>query len=313
MAEIMLLPVRHHSPACSLHVKKVMEEYAPAVVLIEGPENANELIPVMTDPDTEAPFAIYYSYHDKTGQLSEEKEHYKCYYPFLDYSPELVALRTAKRLGIPAAFMDLSYAGILAASEKGQGLRKKEEKNTYNDDYLLSRNAYLQKLCEKANLRSFDEFWEKYFEIDGLSGKSGEWFSDLLLYCTQARESTPEDIIKGDGSLAREIHMAENIYRVISGCSSLSDLFAKQNMSLQKTGDPLRILVITGGFHTPSLSALLQDDTFLSGLRKKKPEKVRKTEQSVYLMPYSMEAADALNGYASGMPYPAFYQPYWIF
>ena len=142
----MLLPVRHHSPACSLHVKKVMEEYAPAVVLIEGPENANELIPVMTDPDTEAPFAIYYSYHDKTGQLSEEKEHYKCYYPFLDYSPELVALRTAKRLGIPAAFMDLSYAGILAASEKGQGLRKKEEKNTYNDDYLLSRNAYLQKL-----------------------------------------------------------------------------------------------------------------------------------------------------------------------
>lgn len=311
MAEIMLLPVRHHSPACSLHVKKVMEEYAPAVVLIEGPEDANELIPVMTDPDTEAPFAIYYSYHDKTGQLSEEKEHYKCYYPFLDYSPELVALRTAKRLGIPAAFMDLSYAGILAASEKGQGLRKKEEKNTYNDDYLLSRNAYLQKLCEKANLRSFDEFWEKYFEIDGLSGKSGEWFSDLLLYCTQARESTPEDIIKGDGSLAREIHMAENIYRVISGCSSLSDLFAKQNMSLQKTGDPLRVLVITGGFHTPSLSALLQDDTFLSGLRKKKPEKVRKTEQSVYLMPYSMEAADALNGYASGMPYPAFYQQIW--
>ena len=97
MAEIMLLPVRHHSPACSLHVKKVMEEYAPAVVLIEGPENANELIPVMTDPDTEAPFAIYYSYHDKTGQLSEEKEHYKCYYPFLDYSPELVALRTDRK------------------------------------------------------------------------------------------------------------------------------------------------------------------------------------------------------------------------
>lgn len=297
MAEIVLLPVRHHSPACSFHVRKMVEEYAPAVVLIEGPENANELIPVMTHPDTEAPFAIYYSYHDKTGQLSEEKEHYKCYYPFLDYSPELVALRTAKRLGIPAAFMDLSYAGILAASKKNRGLRKKEEKNTYNDDYLLSRNAYFQKLCEKANLRSFDEFWEKYFEIDGISRESEEWFSDLLLYCTQARESTPEEVIKEDGSLAREIHMAETIFRVISG-----------NFS---SGSFLRVLVVTGGFHTPSLSALLQDEVFLSGLRNKKPEKSKKQEQSVYLMPYSMEAADALNGYASGMPYPAFYQRIW--
>ena len=86
MAEIVLLPVRHHSPACSFHVRKVIETYRPSVVLIEGPENANELIPVMVHRDTQAPFAVYYSFYDKTGLLSEEKEHYKCYYPFLDYS-----------------------------------------------------------------------------------------------------------------------------------------------------------------------------------------------------------------------------------
>ncbi len=292
MAEIVLLPVRHHSPACAFHVKKVMEEYRPSIVLIEGPENANELIPVMVHPDTAAPFAIYYSYYDKAGQLSEEKEHYKCYYPFLDYSPELVALRTANALGIPAAFADLSYAGILAASQKGRGLRKKEEKNNYNDDYLLSRNEYIQKLCEKAHLRSFDEFWEKYFEIGGISRESENWFSDLLLYCIQARENTPEEVSRDDGSRARGIHMAESVLQVISEGFQ-------------------RVLVVTGGFHTPSLSALLQDDTFISGLRKKKPEKTKKVEQSVYLLPYSMEAADALNGYASGMPYPAFYQQIW--
>ena len=28
-------------------------------------------------------------------------------------------------------------------------------------------------------------------------------------------------------------------------------------------------------------------------------------------MPYSMEAADALNGYSSGMPYAGFYQRIW--
>lgn len=38
---------------------------------------------------------------------------------------------------------------------------------------------------------------------------------------------------------------------------------------------------------------------------------VPKEDQGVYLMPYSMEAADALNGYASGMPFTGFYQKVW--
>lgn len=322
MAEIVLLPVRHHSPACSFHVKWAIEEYEPSLVLIEGPENAGKLIPVMADPDTQAPFAIYYSYHDKAGLLSEEKEHYKCYYPFLNYSPELVALRTAGDLKIPAAFIDLSYAAILAASKNGQGLRKKEEKNNYNDDYLLSRNAYIQKLCEKSNLRSFDEFWEKYFEISGLSQKSEDWFSSLSLYCTQARDSTPEEILEEDGSLARETHMAETILQIISGKAAPELLFAQngdtnspsiaeQLSAAKNAGVPLRVLVITGGFHTPALSALLRDDAFVSSVQKKGKQKTKKVEQDVYLMPYSMEAADALNGYASGMPYPAFYEQIW--
>ena len=331
MAEIVLLPVRHHSPACSFHVQKVIKDYRPSVILIEGPENANELIPVMVHPDTEAPFAIYYSYYDKAGLLSEEKEHYKCYYPFLDYSPELAALRTADRLGIPAAFMDLSYGNILASSKQGEGLRKQEEKNTYNDDYLLSRNAYVKRLCEKANLRSFDEFWEKYFEIGGLSKDSDAWFSDLLLYCSQVRENTPEEVLRDEGSSAREAHMAEVILQVLSGNFSKLALPEAVKSSAaadrKKSTEPFRVLAVTGGFHTPALTALLQESfpvssgkplpassgtssAFSSG-KEKVPAKIKLQNQDVYLMPYSMEAADALNGYASGMPYPAFYQKIW--
>ena len=174
MAEIILLPVRHHSPACALHVSRMIESLRPCAILVEGPENAGALIPVMVHGETKAPFAIYYSYHDASGKLSEEKEHYKCYYPFLDYSPELAALREGARLGIETAFIDLPYGDILAASQEGKGLLKKEEeKNNYNDDYLLSRNDYLNRLCEKTGLRSFDEFWEKYFELGGMKRESG--------------------------------------------------------------------------------------------------------------------------------------------
>ncbi len=315
MAEIVLLPVRHHSPACSFHVRKVIEAYRPSVVLIEGPENANELIPIMVHQDTQAPFAVYYSYYDKAGQLSEEKEHYKCYYPFLDYSPELSALKAADELGLSASFMDLSYGNILAASKEGAGLRKKEEKNTYNDDHLLSRNAFVKRLCEKANLRSFDEFWEKYFEIGGIYKDSDVWFSDLLLYCRQVRENTPEDVIRDEGSLAREAHMADVILQTAAGNFSGTELSSgvKEKLSeIRKSADtPLRILAVTGGFHTPALSVLLQEVSESRQTDRKTRKKIKSQDQNVYLMPYSMEATDALNGYASGMPYPAFYQKVW--
>lgn len=374
MAEIILLPVRHHSPACAYHISRTIEKLRPAVILVEGPENAGPLIPVMVHEETKAPFAIYYSYYDESGVLSEEKERYKCYYPFLDYSPELAALREGKKYGIDTAFIDLSYGDILAASQAGKGLLKEEEeKNNYNDDYLLSRNDYLKRLCERAGLRCFDEFWEKYFELNGLTQESEKWFDNLLTYCTLARENTPEESLEEEGCLARERFMAERI-REYAG---------------RKAGTEEIVLVVTGGFHTPGLRALLNEgaeaagavkvtcgkesgemvrnagniekageDSAAAGEKSSGQENVGKTggdvnsgsviaesrspgqeksrkagkkagkagkkevgnspvgkvpakDQGVYLMPYSMEAADALNGYASGMPFPGFYQKIW--
>ena len=351
MAEIVLLPVRHHSPACAFHVNRAIETLRPSVILVEGPDNANSLIPVMVHEDTKAPFAIYYSYHDQSGRISEEKEHYKCYYPFLDYSPELAAFRAGKRLGIETAFIDLPYGDILAASRDGSGLLKEEEeKSNYNDDYLLSRNEYLKQLCEKTGLRSFDEFWEKYFELNGIEEPDEKWFGSLLIYCALARENTPRESMEEDGCLARERFMARRIRE-----------YGEKLAEAEGT-----VLVVTGGFHTPGLKALLceEDESVViaalsaryeaagpgreaaemrtgregnasegkaeaagvkakaeraggksgekaAGPAKGKAEMVPEKDQGVYLMPYSMEAADALNGYASGMPFTGFYQKIW--
>ncbi|MBD5528966.1 MAG: hypothetical protein HDR02_11295 [Lachnospiraceae bacterium] len=302
MAEIKLLPVRHHSPACAWQVQRMIETWHPQAVLIEGPDTASPLIPAMIDPATKAPFAVYYSYDDTAGAVSEEKEKYRCYYPFLDYSPELAALRTGSAQGAKVAFIDLPYGDILAASREGKGMRQEGDKSNYNDDYLLSRNAYLQRLCEKTGLRSFDEFWEKYFELEGLMQDSETWFDNLLTYCRQARESTPQEQLKEEGCLAREAYMAGKILDVAREMAGTS---------------PHRILVVTGGFHTPALAQRLggmdeEKSAAASSAQADLPRKlVSAKDQGVYLMPYSMEAADALNGYASGMPFPGFYQEIW--
>ncbi|WML33298.1 DUF5682 family protein [Clostridium sp. OS1-26] len=138
-SNVVYFPVRHHSPACSFHLKKVIDVYKPQVILIEGPSDANSVIPYIGDEDTEAPVCIYYSYTDEKKMVTEGGEKYKCYYPFLDYSPELLAIRESKKRNILAEFIDLPYAEILINSEEGKGLRKTEEKNSYNDDYLFQK------------------------------------------------------------------------------------------------------------------------------------------------------------------------------
>ncbi len=291
---VLFFPVRHHSPACAFHLKKAIEAYGPDCILVEGPENAGDLIHVLVHPETKAPVALYYSYKDKEGMVSAGREEYKCYYPFLDYSPELVALREAKKRGIFAAFIDLPYREILAAAGEDRGVRKEGEKQTYNDDYLLSRSRYLGRLCEQAGLRDFEEFWEKYFEMQGLLEDTPRFVYQMLTYCGLSRLHTPREELEAEGCLLRERYMAERIAA-----------FSKRYR---------RILAVTGGFHTYGLGEILKKraDGGLDFLEKTvRLHRGDESLQSVYPMAYSMEAADALNGYASGMQSPGFYQQVW--
>ncbi len=309
---VLYFPVRHHSPVCSFHLKKAVEACAPDCILVEGPINAQKLIPVLAHPDTKAPVALYYFYRDTRGLVSEEKEDYRCYYPFLDASPELTALREAAGREIPVYFIDLPYGEILIHTGEGQGIRREAEKQTYNDDYLLSRSRYFSMLCEKTGMRSFEELWEKYFEIGGLHESTEAFVRQMFTYCYLSRVNTPAEELEADGCLCRERFMAEQIAKA--------------------SGEYRRILVVTGGFHTYGLTQLLkvsEDGKRVSfvgepiklhgsgarkGARGKSVGQIfgelygEDENQGVYPLAYSMEAADALNGYASGMQSPGFYQ-----
>lgn len=281
-APCLYFPVRHHSPACAWHLRRAIQRYQPDCILVEGPENANPLLPVLADPASRPPLALYYSYRDSAGLLSEEKESYKCYYPFLACSPEYAALREAAERGVPCRFIDLPYGEILLATSGEKGLRSREEKHAYQDDYLLSRSRFVALLCQKAGLRSFEEFWEKYFEIRALAMSTEEYVAQMHAYCLPARQETPQEQLEEEGCLAREAYMAQNIAR------------AREEFQ--------RVLVVTGGFHT---WGLLHPQPWQSS------HSLPEGSQGVYPMRYSMEAADALNGYASGMPSPGFYHKIW--
>ena len=281
-------PIRHHSPACSYHLLKTIEAYQPDCILVEGPKNADKLIPVLTNEKTVLPVAFYYFYKDKAKHINEEADDYKCYYPFLYTSPEYNALSAAVKKGIDCSFIDLPYGEMLINTSENKGIRTKREIPAYNDDYYLSESKYFETVCEKTGMRNFEEFWENFFEIDALYIDTEEFVSRMLTYCYLLRKNTPIRETIEDGCAVRERYMAENIIGALETHS--------------------RVLVVTGGFHTSALFELVH--------AKKKQPKLKlhhfdESVQNVYAMAYSYEAADALNGYASGMQNPGFYNSVW--
>lgn len=276
---VVYVPIRHHSPACSFHVQKIVELYKPDAILIEGPIDCNTLIPHIVSAESEAPICIYCSYDDKTDLLErEESGKYRAYYPFLDYSPELVALREGAACNIPVSFIDLPYKEYLFVT-------KNEEEREKHDEQYFRHSQYVRMLSEKTGCRSFHEFWEKYFEFQGFHMTSEEFVRQLFHYCYYTRADYTQEMLIEDGCEAREIHMAKEIEKA------------------RKVYD--KVLVITGGFHVKGLLEL-------EGKKKKLSKSpLSKAYAKNYLMPYSFMESDQMRGYESGMPAPTFYQYVW--
>ena len=267
---VAFFPIRHHSPACSFHVKRAIEIYKPDCVLIEGPCDTDSLISCMAT--AKPPIAVYYSYKDNEGSRA-------CYYPILDYSPEFVALKTAIETDIAVHFIDLPYGNIVLSERKFQEKDDSSARGAYYDDYFLQKSKYIKSLCEKENCRDYSELWEKLFEIPALETSTETFIKNMATLCIFSRMDYPEQLLIEEQNPPRENFMAENI------------------MKYQKKYN--RILVVTGGFHTARLMELVKTGK----VKKQKP-----VRGNAYLIPYSFEECDQLSGYESGMPYPSYYQ-----
>lgn len=96
-----LVGVRHHSPALAGVLPALLDAAEPDVVLVELPEELGEWLPHLGDPALTAPVALSGAHRDGSGLA---------FYPFADFSPELAAIRWARRAGVPVRPCDLPLA-----------------------------------------------------------------------------------------------------------------------------------------------------------------------------------------------------------
>ncbi|MFC4160662.1 DUF5682 family protein [Chitinimonas lacunae] len=264
-------PIRHHSPACARAVAALIAQVRPAAVLIEGPDSFDSLLPLLRDPRTRPPVAVL------VQAAPEQSESLATtLFPFCDYSPEWVALRTAETVGAAVGFIDLPWRDP-AWRERGDDSLVAERH--------LAHSAYVSRLARDAGCRDHDELWERLFELRPRAALD-DWrrlFGDVFAYCAMARLDYEPEVLEAEGSLPRERHMAGHIAAW-----------------LKRIDGP--IVVVTGGFHTLGLIELLDGEPTLPAAS---------TTEPAWLIRYSFDRLDALNGYASGMPSPAYYQRVW--
>lgn len=217
---VYLVPIRHHSPACSVALGALLAEIKPEYLLIEGPDSMNALLPLLLDPATRPPVAVFQLDDDSTTTQ-------QWFYPLCQYSPEWQAIQQGAALGATLAFIDAPVTASQSEDSSAHSMLQER---------YLAHSQWLQRLAEQGYCRDSQELWERWFELRSLAAMQ-DWrsfFHDLFCWCAMARLDYEPEVLEADASLPRERHMARWIahYR-------------------NKATGP--VVVLTGGFHTPAL------------------------------------------------------------
>lgn len=110
----LLLGVRHHGPGSARAVRAALDAARPQAVLVEGPPEADALLPLAADERMRPPVALLAHAVDDPGQAA--------FWPLAAFSPEWIAIRWALEHGVPVRFIDLPAANSLAMTqENGNG------------------------------------------------------------------------------------------------------------------------------------------------------------------------------------------------
>lgn len=285
-------PVRHHSPACALALREMLRELRPSAVLIEGPDDLDHLLPLLQHADTRAPVALlcqsrHQPVRDPESDTAAETapEIRSAFYPFCDYSPEWIAARDGAAGGAQVAFIDLPWRHKAWDADRDGS----EAARSLMEERHFAHSRYLSAMAARLGCVDHHELWDRLFELRGAQGRR-DWrgfFGDVFSWCAAARFDYEPEVLEAEGSLARERHMAAHLRRWRARVQG-------------------QLVVVTGGFHTPELLATWQTAEPLPAAAAK-----GSAEDGAWLIRYSFDRLDALNGYASGMPSPGFYQRVW--
>lgn len=279
-------PVRHHSHTVSRHLANAIRSRKPKIVFIEGPHEANDLVPFIVDAKTEPPVAIYTSYRDDdnvlglNGVLSPAADipaRFAAWYPLTACSPEYVAMKLAASIGAEVAFIDLPHHALV---KPRSGDSTEKPPPATDEDALITTSGFYRELAAAAGFKTWDEAWDSLFENPRTDDHEA-YRREMATFCAGVRATSDAATETETGTVERERHFLKVIRETLQA----------------KKLKPEHAMVVCGGFHL----FLDRDDP--------EPPPVPPTG-TVYttVVPYSFFRISEMSGYGAGNRAPQFYQ-----
>lgn len=315
--------IRHHGPGSARSLVAALDALRPDALLVEGPPDANHLLPLALNPAMQPPVALLIYAPDEPTCAA--------YYPFAEYSPEWQAIRWGLANGVPPRMIDLPQSVQLAMSRQMQREAEQEEPPAGDvepgdfpqQDVVSSEGAApaeqgpeqpdeehgtafpgasptgpdgappafdpadpLGMLSSAAGYSESEQWWEHLVEQ---RRAPADLFAAILEAITALREAAPPDA--HPIAVRREAAMRQGLRAALAeGCR--------------------RIAVVCGAWHTPALARLdhapgaaEEEAALLSGL----PEiEVRAT-----WVPWTNARLTRMSGYGAGIDSPGWYGHLW--
>jgi hypothetical protein len=287
--------VRHLSPAAAWHLRRLLDRVRPKLVLIEGSDDADELIPHIVSAKSKLPIAILAYTADAPVRTFV--------YPLATYSPEYQALVWCQENKVKARFMDLPSSVFLGLYDRDDGTaildkeksdEKKDDADKDKDDDAQAsppvtaeppRASLYEQIAKLAGEPDYETYWERHFEQ--LSAENS-YLSAAWSYGAELRSMEDFSTRHAAENLVREAYMRRKIQQAVADGLKLE-----------------QIVVVTGAFHATVLGPEhppMTDAEFV---------KLRRRDSKMTLMPYSFFKLSSQSGYGAGNHAPAYFEMVW--
>ena len=264
---VAVLGIRHHGPGSARSVLAELDRVKPAIVLIEGPADADPVLALAACPGMAPPVALL-------GYAPDEPR-ISAFWPFAVFSPEWQALTWAHDHGVPVRFCDLPAGMVLVPAE--EPMAPPQEPTARSDEKELLADP-IGALAAAAGYDDPERWWDDLIE-SRLDGKSP--FDALADAMAELRDGAPAEPLR---ERRREAHMRQVI------CAALKE-----------TDGP--VAVVCGAWHAPALRAPLpaaaKDAALLRGMPKRKA--------ALAWVPWTHSRLAAASGYGAGITSPGWY------
>ena len=274
--------IRHHGPGSANSLIQALDELKPVAVLIEGPADATDVLPMLAKPEMKPPVALLCYPEDNPSLTS--------FWPFAEFSPEYQAVLWAVQHGVDVRFIDLPSTVRFDMQQKLQDETINEEKP----------EEETEEPDEKSLIQETPEARDPIGTLAAAAGyEDGEsWWADLI-------EQNP-----APGPVFKAIAEAMTVLRENEG--TLPEFEAKREGHMRLSIAAARkefegpIAVVCGAWHVPALVAKhtqKEDQALVKGISRKK--------SSITWAPWTSPRLAFAFGYGAGVTAPGWCQCIW--